>query len=285
MKLPYVALAMAVAAQLAAAAAPTLPETAVERYARMIWYPIERKPAVAKTYKQLEARLSAEDWNGAAAAARRLTPLIPSKRERYEAERPLEWRVAIGELHLYDLEPEKAAGEFQAVLAAVPAPKDGHGRSSARQTAAYALARAKAELGDFAAALKWLERAPDEYWSGCGNCMDGEAEWGHPIRTVWKVALQPDEMAVPALEAITRGEFTPIKARLSPAKTSAANQLAHARAEAGLILGEIQLRRGWKAEARAAFHLAADSNQEIARIARTYLKRRLGDSRTASASK
>jgi len=254
-------------------AAQKLPETEVERLAHTIWYPINMKPAVAPIHTLLKTQLARGNWKEAIGTAAKLTPLIPRTRPDYLKEQPLEWRVAVGELYLYDLAPDLAATKFQSVLDAVPAPRNGPGRSFARQAASYGMARVAAETGDFPAAVKWLERAPGEYWSGCGNCMEGEQIQAHPMLTVWKAAQQPEEKAVPALEAVIAGKFQPTRVHLHNAKAIATSQKAHARAEAALILGELHLRNGRPKEAREALEIAAESSLDIARIARSYLKR------------
>ena len=134
--------------------------------------------------------------------------------------------------------PQAAKTEIQAVLDAVPENKAGVGRSFARQAAAYAMARVKAEQGDFKAAVEWLERAPSEYWSGCGNCMQGEQVWGHPKLVVWKAAQVPDEEPLQGKKVALAASWLALS---TPEVAEAVRAAARVLAELGATIGDALL--------------------------------------------
>jgi tetratricopeptide (TPR) repeat protein len=248
--------------------------SAAEDLAHRIWYEAPAQSEQAQLCRQLSRCVATSNWRAAIGVAERLAQRMPRKWEPWEKESPWEWRVAIGELYLYDLQPRRGIDEFTRVLRAVPAAGQlNRGRSGARQSASYAMARAKAELGDFREATRWLKQAPDEYWSGCGNYMEGEQLWAHPVLLVWEKAQLPYARALREIEAIRRGNFRPLKVYLSPKTQADEWQRRHAVAEAALILGELHLRHGERDKALSYFNQAATSQYDLARIAQSYIYR------------
>lgn len=251
------------------------PECLVVSVSRAIWSEPPAGPE-ALLIGRLEECVRGEDWPGAFRVAEELTPLIPLYRPDYLEDQPREWRASIAHLQLYGLQTREGEKALRAVLDEIPVrgPNDQEPpRSLGRQRAAYGMARAKAEVGDFPAALAWLKQAPDEYWTGCGNCREAREIQAHPIRTVWDKARLPYQEAVPALVAILAGDYTPMPVRLCPAKAAADAQKRHALAEAALILGELHLRKGNLELARASFVRAAGTTEyDTAFIARSRLR-------------
>ena len=249
------------------------PEPQIVRLAWQIWYPLEKKPEVNALFRVLKRQLDSEDWSASIQTAEKFTPMIPAKRPEYLPDQTNQWSAVIGELHLFNAEPDVAIAALQRLLDSVPKSMDDEiGGSLARKHASMGIARAKAELGDYKPAGEWLKRARREYWSGCGNCAEAEAVWDHPITTVWAKAQLPYKQAVSALTRIVAGQFRPIHTRLSPVDESATTQKRHARDEAALILGEIHLRNSNPGAARPALQLAAKSEYDIAFIARKRLR-------------
>lgn len=142
----------------------------------------------------------------------------------------------------------------------------------ARAMAAYGMARAKAELGEFGEAIRWLKQAPTEYWSGCGTCAERKEWLDYPALVVWTKAELPYRQALKETEAIVEGRFSPMKVQTIPQELAAKAQKRRAAAEAALILGELCLRHGQRNEARRYFERAAsESEDDPARLAGAYL--------------
>lgn len=240
-------------------------------YLHTIWYPIHKHAKAQRLGKRLKEQIAADQWGEAVKTAEALDALIPGKRPDYEAEQPWEWRVAISELCMIGGDWESALRELDAVFKWNPKKKNVRGYSSARQMAAYVMARLRAESGDFADAIKWQKAAPDEYWSGCGTCAEGEQMRNTPLLAVWKRAQLPYAEAVPALEELRTGGFTPYNAHLYPEATAKKLQDKLLQAEAALVLGELHLRQGDNAAARFELRNAAQSRLTLRYIARTRL--------------
>jgi tetratricopeptide (TPR) repeat protein len=257
-----------------ASAAAALAPTSAEYLANRIWSGAGRNSAPARLCEQLSRRVAAKEWGKAIRLTEHLTPYMPHKFESYEKDSPWEWRVAIGELYLYDLRLQPAIQQFETVFKAIPHHRrPGTEGSFAREAASYAMARVLAERGDFRAALRWQMRAPHEFSSGCGTCAERKRMLAHPILVVWTRARLPYERAVPELEAIMNGRFRAMAVDTLPQKLAAESQRRHARAEAALVLGELHLRHGQREKALACFTTAAASQFDLSRIAQTYLRR------------
>jgi tetratricopeptide (TPR) repeat protein len=263
----------AVFAEPAKPPAPTKqPDLQILSLLHSIWYPIHTKPKAQPLGKRLKEQIAREAWSEAIDTAESLSAVIPVDRPSYRSDDPWEWRAAIAELYLFKGEPERAVDELEKVFEANPKPqRAGFGKSFARQSAAFVMARAMAEQGDFQAAIKWQEAAPDEYWSGCGNCMEDEQMRNRPLLAVWKRAQLPYAAAVAALERLRSGDYTSYKVRLMPAKESEQIQSALLQGEVALILGELHLRSGNLAAARRELEKASTSTLPIVFIARTRL--------------
>lgn len=245
--------------------------------AQQIWYPLEAKPKVHALYFQLKTQALKENWPAAIALGQKLTLLLPKNLPSYQKVEIWQWQLHLAELFLFSGEPQKTRAELNRILAFHPKGPS-HRRTNAdssivRQSASYLMARTLAELGDYATALRWQKQAPDEYWSGCGNCIEGEGASNTPILATWQVATLPYAQAVAALEAIRAGKFEPYVTHLMLPNDSAKQQRRHAYEEASLVLGELHQRAGDQGRARQALLEAAKSaDNTLALLARTHLK-------------
>jgi hypothetical protein len=98
-------------------------------------------------------------------------------------------------------------------------------------------------MGDYTGAVAWLKKAPEQLRTGCGACNECERALMHPALTVWNVAALPNGKAVPQLEAIKAGRFTPLKLR-DGNRPDEEEEARLARDEAFLVLGELHARNG-----------------------------------------
>lgn len=245
--------------------------------AQQIWYPLEAKPKVHALYFQLKTQALKENWPAAIALGQKLTQILPKNLPSYEKVEVWQWQLHLAELFLFSGEPQKTRAELNRILALHPK-KPSHRRTNSdssivRQSASYLMARTLAEQGDYATALRWQKQAPDEYWSGCGNCLEGEGTDNTPIIATWQAATLPYAQAVVALEAIRVGKFELYVTHLMLPNDSAKQQRRHAYEEASLILGELHQRAGDPRRARQALLEAARSeNGTLALLARTHLR-------------
>src|SRR5438874_8616254 len=111
---------------------------------------------IDRLQEALTAQIEKRNWRAAIESALALSPFVPKEWPDYLWDKPWVWNVGVAELYLYDGRPEAAVKELDRLFKGIP-PAKGMVRdySEAREDACYAMARAKAELGDFQSALKW----------------------------------------------------------------------------------------------------------------------------------
>jgi tetratricopeptide (TPR) repeat protein len=186
--------------------------------------------------------------------------------------------IELGQIYLEQMWPDSAVTKFQHVLSAIPPGKPQWGKSFARQSARYGLARAHMLQSAYNEALSELKQAPGEYNTGCGNANAAEADDNYPLEVVWTAAIKPLPEAERILQPIMRGRFTPRKSEfpISLIDGTSEDQRKHAAAEAGLTLGCLYYQAGRFAEARACWDLVAspkNSQGESRLLADALLKR------------
>lgn len=219
--------------------------------------------AQAKWALQLERQIAHSDWAAALRTARQLQP--------FAKESPATWRIAQAVLYLFNTQPERAIRELEAVFKAIPVVKHSRG-SMDRQTAAYLMARAKAEQGQYADAIGWMNRAPREYRDFCGVWADAVRQWDQDVIAVWATSRSGDEQAIPALErVVSRGDAAP-KATRNPRMQVEWEAARRSAVDAALILGEIHLRHGRGEKARFFLKKAGRGDKGEAVIARAHLR-------------
>jgi hypothetical protein len=232
--------------------------------ARNIWSKSPPASVQAQWVRQLDSHTAHSDWAAALRTARQLAP--------FAKETPWTWHIAQAELYLFDLQPERAVREIEAVFRAIPAARQPRFGSIERQHAAYVMARAKAEQGKYAEAIHWLKQAPREFHDFCGVWAQCELQWAEEVIEVWSKVRFADEQAIPALETVvSRGAAAP-KVAKHPWLQYKCEAARHSGVEAALILGEIYLRHGQKQQARFFLNKASAGDDGVAAIARAYLK-------------
>lgn len=177
-----------------------------------------------------------------------------------------DFHTGLGEVYLDQAWPQAAIQEFMTVLKAVPPATNGWGRSSARERSAYGMAYANALLGKYKEALQWLEQAPQEYRSGCGNCEAAKEVWNYPIQQVWQAAQLPFNQAFDHLLRMTAGQFDPLENWL--AFSTPEEQKEHAAVEAAVTLGCLYLQHGDRTTAQRLFQKAAPIKPDLYQASR-----------------
>src|SRR4051812_6507459 len=103
------------ALQSSAAATLDLDPDGPASVARNIWSESPPNSAQARWVRQLESNTARSDWAAALRTARQLAP--------FAKEAQWTWRIAQAELYLFDLQPERAVRELEAVFRAIPVMK------------------------------------------------------------------------------------------------------------------------------------------------------------------
>jgi len=196
--------------------------------------------------------------------------------EKYNPAYPLsqdfrsQWKAELGDLKLYRGDYAGSVADFTLALSTPPIqnPKMFTQQLAGHQQAAFGLAWAYALTGDLHGSLKWLGEAPSMYWSGCGNCAEGEAAMVYRYRTVWTAANLPPAQAETKLLAIIDGHYVSMKSRLNHDENW---QISNARVDAAFFLGELYRQQGKRTLAVSCYDLVihADAGDPIDRIAET----------------
>jgi hypothetical protein len=202
-------------------------------------------------------------------------PAALSFREKVRLENADIRRVEAADRELYGLQPRKALLGYQPVLTGKPR-YDPPGTLDRKASAAVGTARAHAELGHFREALRLMDVYVDRYPSHCGSCQDERLAERQRLRQVWDAAALPPKQAVEKLRRIIAGHFRPYTSRWTVG--TASEQRNAAAREASLYLGQLILRQGRQADAKALFLKAADMGKQpgqdtAAQLASGYLKR------------
>lgn len=228
------------------------PEQRILRF----WPEDFRTQKVRTLARDFDAAVAGLDQERAVQAGDRLSSLLPPPDAKaWDTDGNWRFRATLGEVYLEQSWCATAEREFRSVLSGIPPAQGGWGKSGSRQTATYGLARICALRGAYAEALALLARAPDEYRSGCGNCMEGEEAYNYPRKIVWTIASKPYSVAVSELKDVMRGRFDPLTSSLNGDTSD--EQRQHAALEAALTLGCLYDATKHPIDAKACWTLTA----------------------------
>lgn len=187
-----------------------------------------------------------------------------------------EWRSEIAKLRSYANDYQGAIADYTIALRPMPTTPTKEKvyfampQLGGHQAAAYGRAQIYAILGQKAKALSDYGSAPGYYWSGCGNCMEGESHYIHRMTTIIDAANSGPQLAELKLLRLTAGGYHPPKARLNLGLVK--QEIKEVQSDAALVLGELFLRNGKKDLAKAAFEaVAAEGRTDNARMAKSRL--------------
>ncbi|MEI8281799.1 MAG: hypothetical protein WCG75_05290 [Armatimonadota bacterium] len=189
----------------------------------------------------------------------------------------IEWRICIGEFKALGNDYEGALGDFNLASSMVPLRSSRSISVSIRgsdklQDAAYKQAKMFALLGNRDACLERLKKAPGLYWSGCGNCMEGESHFEDRFEKVYWAATASGAQAERELWRLADGGYKPLKGELNGDNNSYEEVFA-ARTEATFMLGELYYREGKYDLAKAAFKaVSAERFTENAKMSQSRLR-------------
>jgi hypothetical protein len=169
--------------------------------------------------------------------------------------------AGLGDIYLKYGWLAEADHEYSSVLAAVQPGEPHWGKSEARKKSAYGLACTNALRGSYSAALKWLEQAPGEYNSGCGNCNEATKTRYYPTQVVWTAASKPFSDAEAELKEIMGGQFRPMKSELNG--DTSEQQRQNAASEAALALGCLFYDSGDRANAETSCKLITSDGSPL----------------------
>jgi hypothetical protein len=246
----------------------------IETHAGSAMEALQLKSSFKALSKELSRLLHSGDYRQAWTIGNQMFKMLP---ENYNPKYPLsddfrsEWKAQLGDLKLYTCDYKGAIAEYEVALAIPPVRKNSM-QQGGHSHAAYGIALAYGITGNLKESYRWLEAAPSMYWSGCGNCADGEAAAMHRYKTIWNAANKPADVSEGELLAILKGKFTP---RASKINNDEASQVKRARVEASFFLGELYRKQSNKALARRCFWIVVNGNSNgddtLARMARTRL--------------
>ena len=254
------------------AEAPDSPQP-MEDWLLAYWEEGSRTDEIRKLTSEFAQSVAHQDRVRAVNLGNRLYPLFHPN-TFWDKDGKWNMQACVGQIYLEKGWLDEAEHEFKSVLSAVPPDESGWGKSRARQMSAYGLARSCALHESYESALKYLEQAPHEYNSGCGNCRESVAIFNYPMQVVWTAASKPFSVAEPELRAIMRGHFAPMGSWLNG--DTSAIQRQHAAVEAGLTLGCLYDKAGRRSGAEACWSLVAyraDPHFEATEFARVMLDR------------
>jgi hypothetical protein len=225
--------------------------------------------------RRLRGYVKRADWPLAVALCDKLLADVP----RADDGRT-EWRVATAELEIIRGRLHVAETRLKATLRDAgyyrPYTADEGGEPQwGIAPVCGAMARVKAELGQFRQALWWQTQADRAAETCCGNFIGSKHNWDYPLRVVWTIAQQPYGTAWTNLDPICDGNFTPLTSvDFSNLGSDGRDDLQreHAAAEARLILAELHLRNGDRERARELFARAAYDEWGVGPIARSRLR-------------
>lgn len=237
-------------------------------------------PAFRTLHKEVIEAWPKQDYETVYKRGLQMFEMLPA---RHSTEYPLnssfriDWLATLGDLKSYQNDYEGAAAIFRKALEMkVIGRADGKIQwpqtNGGGQHAAYGLARMLALTGHTEEAMSWLKAAPGYYWSGCGNCAEGEAVSQKRLATVWAVAAKSDPVeAEQGLLKIVGGEYSFYLTRLA---ADEASQVRSARTEAAFMLGEHYFKRANFKLAKQCFDLVIryDRSPNAVRMAISRLK-------------